>query len=208
MFIFYIRMPRRRLSSDGLGLFNVAMYMAPRRSKIKQLLSCFFRTDYDDRLEAMVDQCRVASKQLYSYQADPILKKKIKKYIQELGLKFVQLHGNEDANYINELNKSDVKVIKKISIKNYKDMEKINDFMNANYFLFDYKPSKNESLTLFCIAKPSALPITIQFVTIKAIKTDKDLLKSYIYAASALSIKETSVDITVNCTIILTLDGI
>ena len=69
---------------------------------------------------------------------------KIKKYIQELGLKFVQLHGNEDANYINELNKSDVKVIKKISIKNYKDMEKINDFMNANYFLFDYKPEFNE----------------------------------------------------------------
>ena len=70
--------------------------------------------------------------------------KKIKKYIQELGLKFVQLHGNEDANYINELNKSDVKVIKKISIKNYKDMEKINDFMNADYFLFDYKPEFNE----------------------------------------------------------------
>ena len=70
--------------------------------------------------------------------------KNIKKYIQELGLKFVQLHGNEDANYINELNKSDVKVIKKISIKNYKDMEKINDFMNANYFLFDYKPEFNE----------------------------------------------------------------
>jgi len=70
--------------------------------------------------------------------------KKIKKYIQELGLKFVQLHGNEDANYINELNKSDVKVIKKISIKNYKDIEKINDFMNANYFLFDYKPEFNE----------------------------------------------------------------
>ena len=69
---------------------------------------------------------------------------KIKKYIQELELKFVQLHGNEDANYINELNKSDVKVIKKISIKNYKDIEKINDFMNADYFLFDYKPEFNE----------------------------------------------------------------
>ena len=69
---------------------------------------------------------------------------KIKKYIQELELKFVQLHGNEDANYINELNRSDVKVIKKISIKNYKDIENINDFMNADYFLFDYKPEFNE----------------------------------------------------------------
>jgi len=70
--------------------------------------------------------------------------KEIKKYIQELELKFVQLHGNEDANYINELNRSDVKVIKKISIKNYKDIENINDFMNADYFLFDYKPEFNE----------------------------------------------------------------
>ena len=69
---------------------------------------------------------------------------KIKKYIQELELKFVQLHGNEDANYINELNRSDVKVIKKISIKNYKDIEKINDFINADYFLFDYQPEFNE----------------------------------------------------------------
>ena len=70
--------------------------------------------------------------------------KEIKKYIQELELKFVQLHGNEDANYINEINRSDVKVIKKISIKNYKDIEKINDFINADYFLFDYQPEFNE----------------------------------------------------------------
>ena len=69
---------------------------------------------------------------------------KIKKYIQELELKFVQLHGNEDANYINELNKSDVKVIKKISIRNHKDIRKINNFMNTDYFLFDYKPELNE----------------------------------------------------------------
>ena len=69
---------------------------------------------------------------------------KIKKYIEELELKFVQLHGNEDANYINELNKSDVKVIKKISIRNHKDIRKINNFMNTDYFLFDYKPELNE----------------------------------------------------------------
>ena len=101
MFIFYIRMPRRRLSSDGLGLFNVAMHMAPRRSKIKQLLSCFFRTDYDDRLEAMVDQCRVASKQLYSYQADPILKKKIKKYIDNSIFNVIYAVLSKDKNYAN-----------------------------------------------------------------------------------------------------------
>jgi len=65
---------------------------------------------------------------------------KIKKYIQELELRFVQLHGDEDANYINELNKSNVKVIKKISIRNHKDIKIIDNFMNADYFLFDYKP--------------------------------------------------------------------
>ena len=69
---------------------------------------------------------------------------KIKKYIQELELKFVQLHGDEDNNYINELNKLDVKIIKKISIRNKKDIRKISHFINADYFLFDYKPEFNE----------------------------------------------------------------
>ena len=69
---------------------------------------------------------------------------KIKIYIKELELRFVQLHGDEDANYINELNKSNVKVIKKISIRNHKDIKIIDNFMNADYFLFDYKPEFNE----------------------------------------------------------------
>ena len=69
---------------------------------------------------------------------------KIKKYIQELELKFVQLHGDEDNNYINELNKLDVKIIKKISIRNKKDIRKISHFINADYFLSDYKPEFNE----------------------------------------------------------------
>jgi len=68
----------------------------------------------------------------------------IKKYIQDLELKFVQLHGEEDFNYIKELNELEVKVIKKISIKNQKDIKKIHNFMNADYFLFDYKPQINE----------------------------------------------------------------
>ncbi len=69
---------------------------------------------------------------------------KLIKYINELELKYVQLHGDEDFNYISEINKLDVKVIKKISIKNNNDLIKINNFKNANYFLFDYKPETNE----------------------------------------------------------------
>ena len=61
-------MPRqRRCSSDGFRLFNMAIMTAPTPNKIKRLLHCFFHTEYDDRLEEMVDQCREASYQLYSY---------------------------------------------------------------------------------------------------------------------------------------------
>ena len=69
---------------------------------------------------------------------------KIIQYIRDLELKFVQLHGEEDFNYINKLNKLDVKVIKKISIENKNDLKKIDNFKNSDYFLFDYKPKINE----------------------------------------------------------------
>ena len=57
----------RRVSSDGLRLFNMALTHPPRRSKIKQMLYCLFHTEYDDRLDEMVSQCKVATQQLLSY---------------------------------------------------------------------------------------------------------------------------------------------
>ena len=72
-------MPRRRLSSDGFKLFNIAH--VPERSKIREMLSCLFRTEYDDRLEEMTHQCEVASRQLYGYNTDPIKKKMINHFI-------------------------------------------------------------------------------------------------------------------------------
>ncbi len=66
------------------------------------------------------------------------------KYVNEIDLKFVQLHGNEDDNYIEEIKKLGVKVIKKISIKNYSDLKEIENYKQADYLLFDYKPEKNE----------------------------------------------------------------
>ena len=57
----------RRLSSDGLKLFNMAYTQPPKKTKIKKLLHCFFYTEYDDRLDEMLQQCRVASQQLLSY---------------------------------------------------------------------------------------------------------------------------------------------
>ena len=63
-----LKMPRRRLSSDGLKLFNLAT--APSPSKVRQLLSCLFHSEYDDRLAEMTSSCKQASKQLFSLHGD------------------------------------------------------------------------------------------------------------------------------------------
>ena len=59
-------------------------------------------------------------------------------------LNFVQLHGNEDNEYVKEIKKLNVKIIKKISVKNENDIKQIEKFENVDYFLFDYKPETNE----------------------------------------------------------------
>ncbi len=63
-------MKRRRLSSDGFKLFNVAYTQPPSYSVVKKLLFCMYHTEYDDQLEKMVRQCRNASKQLYMLNND------------------------------------------------------------------------------------------------------------------------------------------
>ena len=68
----------------------------------------------------------------------------IKKIVKILKLKFVQLHGAEDGAYINTIKKMGVKIIKAISINCNNDLRKITDYNNADYFLFDYKPMKDE----------------------------------------------------------------
>ncbi len=64
--------------------------------------------------------------------------------IKELNLKFIQLHGDEDNNYINKVKEFNSKVIKKISIKDKHDLKDINKYSDADFYLFDYKPKKNE----------------------------------------------------------------
>ena len=68
----------------------------------------------------------------------------LKKYINNLKLKFVQLHGHEDDEYLREIKKCNVKVIKKISVRDTNDLENIKKFRNADFFLFDYKPETND----------------------------------------------------------------
>lgn len=74
-------MGRRRLSSDGFKLFNLAMNPLPPPHIIKRMLSCLFHSEYDDRLIEMTKQCLQASKQLFAYSGDPIRKDYINKFI-------------------------------------------------------------------------------------------------------------------------------
>ena len=68
----------------------------------------------------------------------------IEDIIKKVRLKYVQLHGSEDEEYIKTLKRIGVKVIKSISISNINDLKNISNYNSSDYFLFDYKPMKNE----------------------------------------------------------------
>ena len=71
----------------------------------------------------------------------------IQKYINNLDLKFIQLHGNESENYIKKIkDNNDVRIIKKIGINVKKDIFLIKKFLVADYMLFDYKPKHDNEL--------------------------------------------------------------
>ena len=67
------------------------------------------------------------------------------KIIKKTKLDHIQLHGNENINYIDILkNQFNIKIIKSIGINNKRDLIKANKFKKVDYLLFDYKPSINE----------------------------------------------------------------
>ncbi len=68
----------------------------------------------------------------------------IEDIIKKVRLKYVQLHGSENEEYIKTLKRIGVKVIKSISISNINDLRNISNYNSSDYFLFDYKPIKNE----------------------------------------------------------------
>ena len=68
----------------------------------------------------------------------------LEEIVRNLKLRFIQLHGSEDEEYIKSLKKNDVKIIKSISISNKNDAKEIKKYKSADYFLFDYKPLKGE----------------------------------------------------------------
>ena len=69
----------------------------------------------------------------------------LKDIITYLNLQYIQLHGDESQEYIDEIkNTFDIKIIKKFSIERKKDLVKVNQINNIDYLLFDYKPSSGE----------------------------------------------------------------
>ena len=66
---------------------------------------------------------------------------------------------------IKELKEFGVKIIKSISVSNADDLKKINNYQTADYFLFDYKPKKNEL--------PGGNSKSFDWDILKSLKTDK-----------------------------------
>ena len=89
----------------------------------------------------------------------------LRKIITYVNLKYVQLHGSEDELYIKNLKKFGVKIIKSISVSNEDDLKKINNYQTADYFLFDYKPKKNEL--------PGGNSKSFDWNILKSLKTNK-----------------------------------
>ncbi len=89
----------------------------------------------------------------------------LEEIIKYVNLKYVQLHGSEDELYIKNLKKFGVKIIKSISVSSEDDLQKINNYQTADYFLFDYKPKKNEL--------PGGNSKSFDWNILKSLKTDK-----------------------------------
>ena len=90
---------------------------------------------------------------------------KLKEIIEHTNLKYVQLHGSENELYIKNIKKLGVRIIKSISISIKDDLNKIKDYKSADYFLFDYKPKKNDL--------PGGNSKSFDWKILKSLKTDK-----------------------------------
>ena len=67
------------------------------------------------------------------------------KILEKLNFNFIQLHGEENNQYIKDIKKNhNIKIIKVISVNTLEDFKKIIEYPNSDLFLFDYKPSKKE----------------------------------------------------------------
>ena len=69
----------------------------------------------------------------------------LNKTLKNLDIEYLQLHGTENNDYIKYTKQNNnIKIIKAISINSITDFSKTQNYGSADFFLFDYKPSKNE----------------------------------------------------------------
>ena len=69
----------------------------------------------------------------------------LNKMLKKLHFNFIQLHGEENNQYIKDIKRNNnIKIIKVISVNTLEDFKKIIEYPNSDLFLFDYKPSKKE----------------------------------------------------------------
>ena len=104
---------------------------SPRNIKIKEALNLINYIQY---------------KPIYSvgvFVNEPI--NQIKEILKKLKIDYVQLHGEENSDYIAELKKENsIKVIKNIPIRSSEDFLNTKKYCNVDMFLFDYKPLEDE----------------------------------------------------------------
>ncbi len=89
----------------------------------------------------------------------------LEEIINTLKLRFVQLHGSENEEYIGAIKKLGVKIIKSIPINNNNDLHVIDKYKSVDYYLFDYKPLKGEL--------PGGNAKSFDWNILKKIETDK-----------------------------------
>ena len=85
--------------------------------------------------------------------------------ISEIAIIVGGVGSNKVREYYGDGKKFGVKIIKSISVSNENDLKKINNYQNADYFLFDYKPKKNEL--------PGGNSKSFDWNILKGLKTDK-----------------------------------
>ena len=157
----------------GVNLFGMVFYKkSPRNISIQQA----------GELQKLSKNLRIKGVGVF---VDEDIEKVIK-IIEKLDLEYVQLHGEEENEYIKKLKEKKIKIIKKISIKDKNDLNKISDYENADFLLFDYKPNKKELpggnaksfnwdiVKNFKINKPWFLSGGINIHNINLIKTEID----------------------------------
>ncbi len=83
---------------------------------------------------------------------------------------FIQLHGSETKDRIDELKDMGFKIIKAIKVKNAKDIDKYREFVNADIILFD-TPGMEKSLE-FPKNLITKLPIGTKFAIAGSISED------------------------------------